>query len=462
MRISVFGTGYVGLVTGTCFAEKGNEVLCVDIDSQRIEKLNNGVAPFYEPGLSELITKNTSKGRLKFTTQSQMAVDSGELLMIAVGTPSDEDGSTDLKYVLAVAETIGNSINQDGKIVVVKSTVPVGTCDLVKRTIDMTLTKRGVAFSFEVVSNPEFLREGAALEDCLYPERVIVGVSSKKSESIMIDLYRAFVEDTGKVLVMDLASSEMTKYAANAMLATRISFMNELSRICELTGANIDLIKKGMGLDPRIGALFLNAGVGYGGSCFPKDVKSLIKTASDLGSPLGILQAVEEANMQQHEHFFKKIQDYFKGALEGKTIALWGLAFKPGTDDLREAPALKLIEKFLYYGARIQAADPVALEGAKKLLGFDSRIQLMESFYQALEGADALVISTEWPEFKGADFDEVKAKLKTSVIFDGRNIFDPAVMAGKGFDYISIGKKEALVIRETVAAQVVTNTQWLN
>lgn len=461
MKISVFGTGYVGLVTGTCFAEKGNDVLCVDVDSQRIEKLNAGIAPFYEPGLSELITKNTTKNRLQFTTDSERGVSEGDLLMIAVGTPSDEDGSTDLKYVLAVAETIGQQLSQDGKIILVKSTVPVGTCDLVKRTIQMTLAKRGVNYQFSVVSNPEFLREGAAIEDCLYPERVIVGVDSEEIRQTLIDLYRAFVEDVSKILVMDLASSEMTKYAANAMLATRISFMNELSRICEMTGANIDLIKKGMGLDPRIGSLFLNAGVGYGGSCFPKDVKSLIKTASDLGSPLGVLQAVEEANTQQHEHFFKKIQSYYQGALEGKTIALWGLAFKPGTDDLREAPALKLIEKFLYYGAKVRAADPVALEGAKKILGFDKRITLLESFYEALEGADALVIATEWPEFKGADFESVKSLLKEPLIFDGRNIFEPSVMAAKGFNYISIGKKEALISREVVSEAVI-NSQWLN
>ncbi|MBO9665562.1 MAG: UDP-glucose/GDP-mannose dehydrogenase family protein, partial [Bdellovibrio sp.] len=331
MRISVIGTGYVGLVTGTCFAEKGNEVLCADIDSKRIEKLNEGIAPFYEPGLSELIIKNAQKKRLMFTDNLQYSIEASDMLMIAVGTPSDIDGSTDLSYVLSVAESIGKFMNAD-KYVVVKSTVPVGTCEAVKNRIQQMLLERGAAFKVQIISNPEFLREGCALEDCLFPPRVIVGVENEETQNVMLNLYRPFVEDTAKVLFVDIFSSEMTKYAANAMLATRISFMNELSRICELSGANIDLVKKGMGMDPRIGPYFLNAGVGYGGSCFPKDVKALIKTAKNLGSQMSILEAVEDVNHEQHDHFFRKVQDYFKGELEGKTIAMWGLAFKPGTD----------------------------------------------------------------------------------------------------------------------------------
>ncbi|MDG0816272.1 UDP-glucose dehydrogenase family protein [Bdellovibrio svalbardensis] len=463
MRISVIGTGYVGLVTGTCFAEKGNQVLCADIDATRIEKLNQGIAPFYEPGLEELIKKNASKKRLHFTANIQEAMESAEMLMIAVGTPSDLDGSTDLSYVMSVAESIGQHMNAD-KYVVVKSTVPVGTCEAVRNVIERVLRARGVNYKVQIVSNPEFLREGAALEDCLYPPRVIVGVENDETQQVMLNLYRPFVEDTSKILFVDIFSSEMTKYAANAMLATRISFMNELSRICEVTGANIDLVKKGMGMDPRIGPHFLNAGVGYGGSCFPKDVKALIKTARNIGSELSILQAVEEVNQQQHDHFFKKVQDYFKGQLEGKTIAMWGLAFKPGTDDLREAPALRLIEKFLYYGARVKAADPIALEGARKLLSFESRVELFDSFYEALNGADALVIVTEWPEFKGADLNQVKASLKNSVIFDGRNIFLPSEMEELGFDYISIGKEMGLGLQKQTAIlqpQQITN-QWIN
>lgn len=461
MKISVIGTGYVGLVTGTCFAEKGNDVLCADIDTKRIEKLNNGIAPFYEPGLEELIKKNFQKKRLTFTANIEEAVQTSDILMIAVGTPSDEDGSTDLRYVMNVAENIGRFMTAD-KVVVVKSTVPVGTCEAVRAEVLRVLAERGVAYDVQIVSNPEFLREGAALEDCLYPERVIAGVQSDEARQLIINLYRPFVDDESRILVMDVFSSEMTKYAANAMLATRISFMNELSRVCELSGANIDLVKKGMGMDRRIGPHFLNAGVGYGGSCFPKDVKALIKTASNLGSPMSILQAVEDVNLQQHDHFFKKVQNYFKGELEGKTIAIWGLAFKPGTDDLREAPALRLIEKFLYYGARIRAADPIALDGARKLLGFESRVQLLDSFYEALQGADVLVIATEWPEFKGADFTQVKSLLKYPVIFDGRNIFDPADMARQGFDYISVGKDPAFQRVVQAGSHVEISNQWLN
>lgn len=443
MRISVIGTGYVGLVTGTCFAEKGNQVICADIDSKRIETLNQGKAPFYEPGLEELIIKNAQKNRLGFTSDIQGAVENSDMLMIAVGTPSDFDGSTDLRYVLQVADSIARFMNSD-KVVVVKSTVPVGTCEKVELVIKTVLQQRGADFKFTVVSNPEFLREGAAVDDCLYPSRVIVGVRDDDSKQVLLNLYRPFVEETSQILFMDLQSSEMTKYASNAMLATRISFMNEISRVCEIAGANIDLVKKGMGLDPRIGSQFLNAGIGYGGSCFPKDVKALIKTADDLGVDLSILKSVEGANEDQQSHFVKRILSYFQGDITGKTIAVWGLAFKPGTDDLREAPALNLIEKLLYYGARIQAADPIALEGARKLLGFEKRVLLFENFYEALKGADALVIVTEWPEFKGADFSAVKAVLKRPVIFDGRNIFQTEEMVRLGFDYTSVGKVAGL------------------
>ena len=440
MRISIFGTGYVGLVTGTCFAEMGNEVICADIDSNKILKLKQGISPIFEPGLETLIHSNTKDHRLSFTTDLKKAVEDSDLLFIAVGTPSDEDGSADLKYVLDVAKTIATHMN-GYKAVLTKSTVPVGTAYKVLEVIQSTLKSRNVRFDFDVISNPEFLKEGSAIDDCLKPSRIVVGCETERAKEWMMRLYEPFVRNGRPILFMDLLSSEMTKYAANSMLATKISFMNELSRICEKVGADIEKVRHGIGTDPRIGYEFIYPGLGYGGSCFPKDVKALIKTGEDFGDELHILKAVEAINKLQRKRFFQKIENHFDGHLKGKKIALWGLAFKPGTDDVRDAPSLTLIQHLVQAGASVAAFDPVAIEAAKLDLGSEAdRIQFVESQYDALTGADALCIVTEWKQFREPNFDKLKSLMKQPVIFDGRNLYDPKALKEIGITYFSIGR----------------------
>jgi UDPglucose 6-dehydrogenase len=439
MRISVFGTGYVGLVTGVCFAEMGNEVICADIDAEKISQLQKGVSPIYEAGLENVIESNLKEGRLTFTTDMQLAVNSSEILFIAVGTPSDINGSADLQYVLQVARTIAESM-KGYRAIVVKSTVPVGTCLKVQETVQSVLEKRGVTFGFDVISNPEFLREGTAIEDCLKPSRVVVGCESQHAQEVMGQLYEPFLRNGNPLLFMDLLSSEFTKYAANAMLATKISFMNELSRVCEKVGADIEKVRSGIGTDPRVGYHFIYPGLGYGGSCFPKDVKALIKTAEGIDEQLHILQAVELTNQIQRKRFFQKVCQHFQGNLAGKKIALWGVAFKPGTDDIREAPAIDLIDDFLAQGASLSAFDPVAATVAKKKYSGHSKIQFLDSLYAALEGVDALCIATEWKQFREPNFEKMKELMKAPVIYDGRNLYDLKMMKRYGFTYHSIGR----------------------
>lgn len=441
MKISVFGTGYVGLVTGTCFAEVGNEVVCADIDQQKIEKLRNGKSPIYEPGLEDLLDSNIKAQRISFTTDLRQAVQSSDILFIAVGTPTDEDGSADLQYVLSVAKTIGEHMTSP-KIVVNKSTVPVGTGQAVKKAILSELNKRQQQIEFEVVSNPEFLKEGSAIQDCLRPARVVVGTQSSQAREMMERLYKPFFpKDAQEIYFMDIASAEMTKYAANAMLATKISFMNEISRLCEKSGADIESVRLGIGSDPRIGHQFLYAGVGYGGSCFPKDVRALMSTGHQHGIQMSIIESVEKVNAEQREFFFNKIKSYFSPQLKGKTIALWGLAFKPGTDDVREAPALYLAQALIDAGASVRAFDPVAIDTAKYALGeVSDKILFAQDQYSLLEGADALAIVTEWKSFREPNFNKMKSILKAPLIFDGRNLYDQSLMSSLGFSYFSIGR----------------------
>lgn len=437
MNITVIGTGYIGLVTGTCLAEVGNRVICVDVDENKINNLKNGIIPIYEPGLDDLVVRNYKNNRLDFTTRMDEAVQKSDILFIAVGTPPGEDGSADLQYVLAVARDIGRYMNEY-KVVVQKSTVPVGTAEKVRKVIQVELEKRNKKLKFDIVSNPEFLREGSALKDFMEPDRIIIGADKEKTESIMRDLYQPF---DCPLIVMDIPSAELTKYAANAMLATRISFMNELTQICEKTGANIENIKKGIGVDPRIGNMFLNAGIGYGGSCFPKDVKALIKSFSQYACDSLILQAVENVNKNQRYRFINKIVNYFGGQLAGKTIAMWGLAFKPGTDDMREAPSIDVVNALTAKGAKVCAYDPVAMEEAKKVLAGNDKLEFGTDLYSILENADALVLVTEWPEFKKPDFAKVKMLMNQPVIFDGRNQYDPQDMKNEGFVYYSVGRR---------------------
>lgn len=440
MKISVFGTGYVGLVTGTCFAEMGNDVICADIDTRKIEKLKQGVSPIYEPGLEELIESNAKAKRLHFTTDLQHAVDASELLFIAVGTPSDEDGSADLRYVLEVAKTIGQAMNAP-KVIINKSTVPLGTFAKVKQVISEQLSARNLKLEFDVVSNPEFLKEGTAVEDCLRPSRVVVGVNTPRAREAMANLYEAFVRNGHPILYMDPMSSEMTKYAANAMLATKISFMNELSRVCEKTGADIEAVRQGIGSDPRIGFQFIYPGLGYGGSCFPKDVKALIKTGDLLAEPLSILKAVESVNQSQRSRFLHQITKALGDQLRSKRIAIWGLAFKPGTDDIREAPALYLIKELLKRGAEVIAHDPVATETARvELSDTQGKIQFVESNYDAVDGADALCVCTEWKPYREPDFQRIKKLMRSPLIFDGRNLYSHRTLRDLGFQYYSIGR----------------------
>ncbi|NVO19541.1 MAG: UDP-glucose/GDP-mannose dehydrogenase family protein [Bacteroidetes bacterium] len=436
MKVAIVGSGYVGLVTGTCFAEVGIDVVCVDIDQKKIENLKNGIIPIYEPGLEEMVHRNMKKGRLNFTTSIAEALEDCEVLFSAVGTPPDEDGSADLQYVISVARDCGRNM-KDYLLIVTKSTVPVGTAKKVKQAIQEELDKRGAKIEFDVASNPEFLKEGAAIDDFLKPDRIVVGLDSTRAEELMKSLYKPFTLNGHPVIFMDIVSAEMTKYAANSMLATKISFMNDIANLCEIVGADINMVRKGIGSDSRIGNKFIYPGIGYGGSCFPKDVKALIHTAQDYKYNLRVLQAVEEVNYDQKAVMYNKVMKYFNGNIKGKTIALWGLSFKPQTDDMREAPSLVLIEKFKEAGAHVKAYDPVAMHEAKRILG--DTIEFSEDQYEALIDADCLVLVTEWPEFKFPNFNIVRKLLKEPLVFDGRNIYELPEMKRKGFTYFCIG-----------------------
>ena len=432
MNISVIGTGYVGLVVGACLAETGNQVVGADVDERKIARLEQNVLPIYEPGLDRLVERNQASGRLSFTTDVGAAIARSEVVFIAVGTPPDEDGSADLRHVLAVAETIGKHMTRE-LVVVTKSTVPVGTAAKVAACVG-----KHAGFPFHIVSNPEFLKEGAAVDDFMKPDRVVLGAETDHARSVMAELYAPFVRTGKPIIFMDIPSAEMTKYAANAMLATRISFMNDVANLCERVGANIDFVRKGIGTDDRIGSAFLFPGPGYGGSCFPKDVKALVKTARDQGTCLRILEAVESVNDDQKHRVFHKLHAALRGDLAGRRIAIWGLAFKPNTDDMREAPALTLINELLAAGAEVVAHDPVALDEAKRRLG--DRVQLAASSYDALAGADALAVMTDWNEYRHPDFARIKASLKQPLVVDGRNLYALHRMSELGFDYHSIGR----------------------
>lgn len=438
MKITIVGTGYVGLVTGTCFAEVGINVCCVDIDKQKIENLNKGISPIYEPGLDSMIERNVQKARLSFSTDLASCLPETDVIFSAVGTPPDEDGSADLQYVLDVARTVGKHMNHY-ILMVTKSTVPVGTAKKVRNAIQEELDKRGVNIEFDVASNPEFLKEGDAINDFLKPDRIVVGVESAKAEEIMTALYKPFTLNGHPTIFMDVPSAEMTKYAANSMLATKISFMNDIANLCEIMGADVNMVRKGIGSDSRIGTKFIYPGIGYGGSCFPKDVKALIKTADQFGYNMRVLKAVEDVNDDQKSVLFTKLHKYFKGELKGKTIAMWGLSFKPQTDDMREAPSLVLIKKLLEAGCKVKAYDPVAIHETQRKIG-DSIIYAKDS-YDALIDADALMLVTEWTEFRFPDWEKVKQLMKQAVLFDGRNIFDYKEMKKQGFEYYCLGIK---------------------
>lgn len=439
MKISVFGSGYVGLVTGVAFAEMGNDVICADIDSGKVAQLNNGESPIYEPGLDVLLKNNIKGKRIAFTTDLKHAVEESDLLFIAVGTPPDEDGSADLKYVLSVADTIGLHMNAE-KTVINKSTVPVGTQKKVKAAIAARLQKRGVDFSYDVVSNPEFLREGNAIDDCLRPNRVVVGVESERARGLMQRLYEPFLKSGNPLLVMGPESSEMTKYAANSMLATKISLMNEFSRVCEKVGADIEQVRLGIGSDHRIGPHFIFAGIGYGGSCFPKDVQALVHIGKSVDEPMNILSAVEDVNERQRKIFIDQIRKSAGGSFKGQQIALWGIAFKPGTDDIREAPALTIIEEILKEGGKVTAYDPVAAANAAAHFKNNASLKFVEDQYDTLADSALLVIATEWKSFREPDFKRIKKTLKKPVVCDGRNIYNVKMMQELGFSYVSIGR----------------------
>ncbi|WP_119155416.1 UDP-glucose dehydrogenase family protein [Caldimonas tepidiphila] len=439
MKVTVVGTGYVGLVTGACLSEMGNHVMCLDLDPEKIRVLKEGSLPIHEPGLLEVVQRNVAGGRLEFTTSVEAAVAHGTIQFIAVGTPPDEDGSADLKYVLAAARNIGRLMT-DFKVIVDKSTVPVGTGDRVQAAVREELDKRGVKLDFAVASNPEFLKEGAAVADFMRPDRVVVGADDERAVLLLRALYAPFIRNRERMMVMDMRSAEFTKYAANAMLATRISFMNELSRVAEKLGADIELVRQGIGSDPRIGTSFLYAGCGYGGSCFPKDVKALIRTAAEAGEPLALLQAVEEVNEQQKQVLVRKIVARYGEDLAGRTFALWGLAFKPNTDDMRDAPSRVLISELVARGAKVQAYDPVAADEARRVLAGVPGVALAESAREALEGACALVIVTEWKEFRTPDFDAIRDALADHAVFDGRNLYEPELMRTLGIEYHGIGR----------------------
>ena len=437
MKIAIVGTGYVGLVTGTCFAEMGMEVYCVDIDRRKIENLKNGIIPIYEPGLEELVVRNHEVGRLHFTTELREVLDEVEIVFSAVGTPPDEDGSADLKYVLDVARTIGQTMTKY-LLVVTKSTVPVGTAQKIKQTILDEQVKRGVSINFDIASNPEFLKEGAAVKDFMHPDRIVVGVESDCAKNLMEKLYHPFMLNNFRIIYMDVPSAEMTKYAANAMLATRISFMNDMANLCEIIGADVNMVRKGIGADTRIGSSFLYAGCGYGGSCFPKDVKALIRTADEQGYPMRILQAVEAVNEYQKTVLYRKLEQYYQGNLSGKKVAMWGLAFKPETDDMREAPSLVLIDLLLKAGCRVTAYDPVAIPEAKRRIG--DRIHYAKDIYEAVNDADVLMIVTEWKEFRLPSWLRIKQQMKMPLILDGRNIYNMHEIEEAGFTYHCIGR----------------------
>lgn len=440
MKITIIGTGYVGLVTGACLAEMGNHVMCLDVDAAKIKILKDGGIPIHEPGLLDVVKRNRAAGRLQFTTDVVAAVDHGTLQFIGVGTPPDEDGSADLQYVVAAARNVGRHMT-DYKVIVDKSTVPVGTGEKVRAAVAEELAKRGVAVDFSIVSNPEFLKEGAAVDDFMRPDRIVVGADDERAVLLMRSIYSPFMRNHDKLLVMDIKSAEFTKYAANSMLATRISFMNELALLAEKVGADIELVRKGIGSDPRIGTHFLYAGAGYGGSCFPKDVKALVKTAKDNGVTLQVLSAVEAANEKQKHVLVDKVVKRFGNDLSGRQFAIWGLSFKPNTDDMRDAPSRVVIAELAKRGATIKAYDPVAMTEAKRVLEGTKGLTFVENQTQALEGADALVIITEWKEFKSPDFDAIKALLKQPVVIDGRNLYEPAYMRTLGIEYTSIGRQ---------------------
>ena len=436
MNIAIVGTGYVGLVSGTCFSEMGINVTCVDVDEKKIENLKKGVISIYEPGLEDMVRKNIQAGRLNFTTDLADVLDDVEIVFSAVGTPPDEDGSADLKYVLAVAKAIGKNIKKY-TVVVTKSTVPVGTAKKVKETIQAELDKRGENVKFDVASNPEFLKEGAAIKDFMSPDRVVVGIESEKAKEIMSRLYKPFMLVSDRLIFTDIPSAEMIKYAANSMLATRISFMNDIANLCELVGADVNMVRKGIGTDTRIGKKFLYAGCGYGGSCFPKDVKALIKTAQKVGYDMEVLQAVESVNEKQKSILFNKLMKHFNGEIKGKTIAIWGLAFKPETDDMREAPALVLIDKIISVGASVKVYAPIAMPECKRRIG--DKVVYCKDMYEAVVNVDTLLLVTEWKEFRMPNLEVLNKTMKNKVIIDGRNIYDAKEMVESGFDYYKIG-----------------------
>ena len=438
MKIAVVGTGYVGLVTGTCFAEVGIDVTCIDIDQKKIDNLHQGILPIYEPGLEEMVSRNVEKGRLHFSTNLGAAIKDCDVAFIAVGTPPGEDGSADLKYVLAVARGIGEHMSSYS-VIVTKSTVPVGTATKVRAEIETALARRGESIEFDVASNPEFLKEGAAIDDFLKPDRIVVGISSERAEDMMTKLYKPFLLNGHPIIFMDIPSAEMTKYAANSMLATKISFMNDIANLCEIMGADVNMVRRGIGSDARIGTKFIYPGIGYGGSCFPKDVKALIKTAQENGYDMQVLRAVESVNEDQKSVLFDKVSKHFGGELQGLKIALWGLSFKPKTDDMREAPSLVIIEKLLAAGCTVTAYDPVAMKEAEHTLG--STITYAKDEFDALIDADALLIVTEWPEFRVPNFAVVSRLMKQKAIFDGRNIYDAKELKELGFAYHCIGIK---------------------
>lgn len=443
MNVTIFGTGYVGLVTGACLADMGHHVLCVDVDEKKVEGLRRGVIPIYEPGLDAIVTANVATGQLSFTTSAAEGVAHADIQFIAVGTPPDEDGSADLKYVLAVASSVAEHM-QSAKVIVNKSTVPVGTADKVRATIAAVLAKRGAEIDFDVVSNPEFLKEGAAVNDCMKPDRIVIGSSSAQAIAQMKELYAPFNRNHDRMIVMDVRSAELTKYAANCMLATKISFMNEMANLAERLGADIEQVRLGIGSDPRIGYHFIYPGCGYGGSCFPKDVQALIRTAEQIGYQPQVLQAVEGANEAQKMVLFNRISEHFGEQLSGKTFALWGLSFKPNTDDMREAASRVLMESLWQAGAKVQAFDPEAMEETQRIYGQRNDLVLCGTKEAALANADALVICTEWKNFRAPDFAALKTTLQHAVIFDGRNLYDPEVVRRHGFTYYAIGRGDSV------------------
>lgn len=443
MKVSVFGVGYVGLVQAAVLAEVGHDVVCIDIDQDKVDKLNQGHIPIYEPGLTPLVENNCQQERLVFTTDAAKGVEHGELIFIAVGTPPDEDGTADLRYVLKVAETIATHM-QGEKVIVNKSTVPVGTADKVQAKIAATLAELDKSVPFAVASNPEFLKEGAAVNDCMRPDRIIIGTHSTRVEKLMRELYAPFNRNHDRVIVMDIRSAELTKYAANCMLATKISFMNEMANLAERFGADIENVRRGIGSDPRIGYHFIYPGCGYGGSCFPKDVKALVHSAEQVGYQAKILQAVEEVNHTQKHKLFELISGHYKGQLKGKKVALWGLSFKPNTDDMREASSLVLLEQLWQAGAQVMAYDPEAMEETQRIVGVRDDLALMGTKESALAGADMLVICTEWQAFRAPNFNQIKDALSEPVIFDGRNLYEPESMEEKGFSYYGIGRGESI------------------